>query len=56
VVDRYHRLGGDLKPMNCPKCGSEMIQELRPSGRWYRVKWYCVKCGHEEKVKPCARA
>lgn len=44
--------------MNCPKCGSEMIdspgmlvinREGFPNGSKWRK---CFKCGHEEKVKP----
>jgi DNA-directed RNA polymerase subunit M/transcription elongation factor TFIIS len=35
--------------MKCPKCGSEMNPIY---GHWYLEKFYCPKCGHEEKVKP----
>jgi ribosomal protein L37AE/L43A len=31
----------------CPKCGSEMCLE---DYRIFKI-WYCIECGHEEKVK-----
>ena len=43
--------------MNCPKCGSEMLED---DGHWYCQNLKCFgayfavcydKCGHEEKVK-----
>jgi len=42
----WHHLGSVVH-MKCPKCGSEMepLDHLL-------VRWICLKCGHEEKVKP----
>ena len=37
----------------CPKCGSEMVDDVWPyiDGTEYQHK--CLSCGHSEKVKPC---
>jgi DNA-directed RNA polymerase subunit M/transcription elongation factor TFIIS len=36
--------------MNCPKCGSEMLDVL-PIDSNHPIYWWCEKCGHEEEFK-----
>jgi len=38
--------------MNCPKCGSEMLEWYTDEFGLEKVDHYsCSNCGHEEKVK-----
>jgi predicted nucleic-acid-binding Zn-ribbon protein len=37
--------------MKCPKCGSEMVDDVWPYIEGTEHQQKCLKCGHEEKVK-----